>query len=268
MSLDLADVISGWECPAGELSARVVVGPDGHELVQLRVDLGVLQMYPDGRPDGALYHGLPTVVEYLQHELRVGRDAISGEHWQALDRELTQLNHRRLAFATVVEEALHRQAEDEARQYLLRVLRDVDLCQGALRLLSEQRGSAGDHEQLWPTLVFNRARLLCQLRVLDEDYDGAIEAAEDGAVALADLLRERGAEDDELAEDLGVLYLQELAAQLRQQYQIESTLREQLAEAIAHDDFEAAADLHRKLDERAARRRATERFGPAPPNLN
>ena len=52
MNLDLNTLIEGWNRAPGEIAARIVRGMDGADLVQLRVDLGVLQMYPAGRPDG------------------------------------------------------------------------------------------------------------------------------------------------------------------------------------------------------------------------
>ena len=72
MTLDLEDLIGGWDCPIGELRARATVGRDGQELLQLRVDLGVMQMFLEGRPDGERCHGLPTARAYILHETRLG----------------------------------------------------------------------------------------------------------------------------------------------------------------------------------------------------
>ena len=49
MTLDLDELTAGWDCPAGELRARVVHGQDGDELLQLRIDLGLMQMQVSGR---------------------------------------------------------------------------------------------------------------------------------------------------------------------------------------------------------------------------
>ncbi|MBN2446935.1 MAG: hypothetical protein JXO22_09425 [Phycisphaerae bacterium] len=252
--LDLDDVTETWDCEPGQLAARLLMGGDGSELVQLRVDLGVLQMYLDGRPDGALYHGLPSVLSYIQHELRVGRDAISHEHWQALDRELTQFNYRRLACANAGEDALERDAQGEAARCLARAVRDVDICQAALTLLDQRGGGVSEQAHLWPTLVFNRGRLMCQLRVLQGQYDGAIESAEEGANRLQELVDEYSPDalDEETDDDVGVMYLRELARQLRLQYEIDLTLRERFEAALEAEDYEVANTLHAELDARAA----------------
>lgn len=260
MSLDLDEIVSGWECPSGEVSARVVESDGGGELLQLRVDLGLLQMQFDGRPDGSLYHGLPTVLDYVEHELRVGRDAISIEHWQALDREVTQFNYRRLAFTTVAENALRSQDEETARRCLARVLRDIECCQHALELLLEHSHAAGGNLHLVPTLTFNHARLLCQLRLIDRDYEGAVEAAEYGAETLREMLGEDD-EEENPGDHVGVAYLYELARQLRTQHDVDLTLREQLEAAVAADDFETAAELHEEVEQTdRARRESLQRI--------
>ena len=69
MGLDVKELMEGWDCPDGEVGARLIVGRDGPEVVQLRIELGVLQMTLDGRPDGLRYHGMTNVLEYIEHEL-------------------------------------------------------------------------------------------------------------------------------------------------------------------------------------------------------
>ena len=87
------------------IAARLVCGADGQEFVQLRVDLGILQMYLIGRPDGERCHGLPTAVDLIRHELRRSRQ-VAAESWHALERELQQFQYRRLALAALAEGAL------------------------------------------------------------------------------------------------------------------------------------------------------------------
>jgi hypothetical protein len=54
------DALSGWEYEPGTVQARLVKGADGRPLIQMRVELGVLQIEPAGRPDGARPHDCPT----------------------------------------------------------------------------------------------------------------------------------------------------------------------------------------------------------------
>jgi hypothetical protein len=264
MMLDLDELTLGWECPPGELRARAVVGRDGHELLQLRVDLGVMQMAPDGRPDGQRYRGLPTVRDYVEHELRIGGKHVVAQDWQELERELTQTNYRRLTLTAIAEDALQGDDAPAARQHLERALRDVEACWANLELL-DQHGPADDtHAGLRAALVFDRVRLLTQLRVVEGDYEDAIEQAETGSAGLDTLLAELGYDQEQREQDPGVRYLRDLGVQLRQDYGIARTVREQLEAAIEHEDFETAAELR---DELARRQKAPPSDEPpfAPP---
>src|ERR1043166_2585168 len=52
MSLDLNSILRDWPHENGSIKVRKIAGLDGREKLQLRVDLGVLQMELSGRPDG------------------------------------------------------------------------------------------------------------------------------------------------------------------------------------------------------------------------
>lgn len=250
MTLDLDELTSGWDCPPGEIRARVVVGRDGHELLQLRIDLGVMQMQPQGRPDGQRCHGLASARDFVAHELHVGTRSLSEADWDELEREITQVNYRRMAYATLAEDALHADDPDAARRFLRGALVDVEFCLAELALLARREPLGGEYATLRATLVFDHARLRTQLHIVNERYEDAIEEAERGAAHLARVLAEFGYDEEQQADDPGVSYLRELSRRLRSEYGIGRTLRERLAEAIAHEDFEQAALLRDELEQR------------------
>lgn len=66
MKRDITAILKEWPYKAGQVNARFVVGTDGLERVQVRLDLGVLQMYADGRPDGERPFGYPSLLEYFE----------------------------------------------------------------------------------------------------------------------------------------------------------------------------------------------------------
>ena len=49
MSLDLNTILKDWPYESGTIKVRKITGLDGREKLQLRVDLGVLQMEITGR---------------------------------------------------------------------------------------------------------------------------------------------------------------------------------------------------------------------------
>lgn len=241
MNLDLDELIGDWNAPDEEVSARVVGGRDGAEVLQLRVDLGLLQMFLDGRPDGS-----------SRDALRTGAAASDELH-----RELQQYNYRRLALSSLAEEALRKNDLQRAGNYLRRALRDIEHC---LSILDEVEGCGEDWEDslamLGSTLIFNRARLLANLRAAEGYYDEAIEEAQRGVRELineldgADADLDCGAPNDNPA----IRYLCQLEERLRKQHGISLTLKEKLEHAIEHEDFEAAARLRDELRTRSQSR--------------
>ncbi|RMF78745.1 MAG: hypothetical protein D6744_09770 [Planctomycetota bacterium] len=250
MNLDLDELIAGWDCPEGEIAARVVHGYDDAEVLQLRVDMGLLQMSIAGRPDGERYRGRATVLEYVRDEIDAGRTPADCV-WDALTRELTQFNYRRLALTHLAEDAAHEDRERDARVWLPAAVRDIDHCILILKLLAEHREEgAGSNADLAPTLVFNRARLIARLYTLDQRYEDAVEELSAGVEALQATLRDLGADDEQCDSDPGVEYLRQMEARLRRRYGVTRTLHEQLDAAIEAEDFETAARLRDALRRR------------------
>ncbi len=262
MGLDMKELMDGWDCPDGEVGARLIVGRDGPEVVQLRIELGVLQMSLEGRPDGLRYHGMTNALEFIEHELKNGTSQISADGWAELEREFSQYNYRRVALSNLVDTAVANANGAGVRPYLIRALSDVEICCRNLDLLDQHCGGAGEHEQHRPTLAFNKARLTAQLRIVDEQFDEAVEEVSRGRQCLDTLLTELGLELEDREQDPGLAYLRELEQQIRDQYDVKLTLREQLEAAIDSENFEVAARLR---DELSRRDHAGPPGLPAPP---
>lgn len=66
---DLTPAIDGWEYEPGTINVRRIVGLDGMPKVQMRLELGMLQMEVTGRPDGRRPHGFESLLEFHEHRL-------------------------------------------------------------------------------------------------------------------------------------------------------------------------------------------------------
>src|SRR5262245_49200592 len=96
-------ILQSWEFQPGAVQARLVHGSDQRQVIQMRVDLGVLQMDTQGRPDGKRPHGFATFYDYLRHEADVAERhgksfALDEEQCQEADREFVQFYHRRICW--------------------------------------------------------------------------------------------------------------------------------------------------------------------------
>ncbi len=106
MSLDIESILRDWAYRPDEITVRRIVGDDGRRKIQLRLDLGVLQMEFDGRPDGRRIHDMESWFEYHQRRQREHDTAnpdgapylLEPEDCAELLREGVQYYHRYICF--------------------------------------------------------------------------------------------------------------------------------------------------------------------------
>src|SRR5213075_2454832 len=66
---DIGPLLRGWDYESGTINVRKINGVDGAPKLQMRLDLGLLQMEMTGRPDGARPHGFESLLEYHEDQL-------------------------------------------------------------------------------------------------------------------------------------------------------------------------------------------------------
>src|SRR5579872_1134224 len=94
-SKDITPLLKGWDYEPGTINVRKVSGIDGQPKLQMRLDLGLLQMELTGRPDGVKPHGCESLLEYYEsllrdHESRNGTELgfhLTGQQCQSLREE-------------------------------------------------------------------------------------------------------------------------------------------------------------------------------------
>src|SRR5438046_6188809 len=65
-SKDIVPMLKGWDYEPGTINVRKISGLDGKPKIQMRLDLGLLQMELTGRPDGNKPHGHDSLLEYYE----------------------------------------------------------------------------------------------------------------------------------------------------------------------------------------------------------
>src|SRR5207244_598609 len=89
MSLDLNTILKDWPHENRAIKVRRIVGLDGRQKLQLRIDLGVLQMEVSGRPDGARPHGCESLLTY--HQRRAAQKEAAGETYELTPEQCAEL---------------------------------------------------------------------------------------------------------------------------------------------------------------------------------
>src|SRR6185295_20308148 len=79
MNFDISNLLENWDYQPGQIIVRKLTGRDGQDKIQLRVDLGLLQMNAEGRPDGKRPMGHPTLFEYQEGRLKKHMDEHGGD---------------------------------------------------------------------------------------------------------------------------------------------------------------------------------------------
>jgi hypothetical protein len=96
MSLDLNTVLRDWPHENGKIKVRKILGLDGREKLQLRIDLGVLQMELTGRPDGLRPHGSESLLEY--HQQRAENALQRGENYELTIEQCAELQQEGIQY--------------------------------------------------------------------------------------------------------------------------------------------------------------------------
>jgi UvrB/uvrC motif len=96
MSLDLNTILRDWPHEPGAIKVRKIVGLDGNEKLQLRIDLGVLQMEMSGRPDGVRPHGCESLLAY--HQLRAAHAVGRGEGYELTPEQCAELQQEGIQY--------------------------------------------------------------------------------------------------------------------------------------------------------------------------
>ena len=234
----LDDILREWEFDPHSLSVRLVKGDDGRDVIQMRVDLGVLQMETQGRPDGYNPDGFATFLDsVLDFEKKDQEFIMSEEQCFEADREFVQFYHRRISWLRL--QHYHRAVEDADHTLSL-----MDVC----RDHSTEEEWTMSHEQYRPFVLFHRTQAAALAALSDSDATLAISEINAGLKLMRSVFEEHEAEE-EFDEDEMVLQLIKLRDSLKEDY-VGPTLQERLAQAVQTEQYELAAKLRDELARR------------------
>jgi hypothetical protein len=257
MRRDLDDVIQGWpyDPEPGEHLAREVRARDGRMVLQMRIELGVLQLEVGGRPDGLRPHGFVTYLDYLRHSaasrgLAAGDKArpwtMTAHQCSEADREFIQFYHRRVAWL-----ALRR--HDKAIQDADHTLALMDF----VGRYGDDEDYIASHEQFRGIVLFHRTEAAIALALERHRPEEAIDALRDGIERLTNHQRTWWEEHDSAESPNPALVdqLRTFEKDIRKEFVVEKTLREQLDEAVAREDYERAAKIRDQIRAQSRARR-------------
>lgn len=245
MILDLRTILEGWEYEPGKISVRKIIGADGREKIQTRVDLGVLQFEVIGRPDGQRPHGCESLLEFFETKLRehsrsTGSDAgfvLSADACRDLRYE-AHLYYQRYLSHFVLEEF------DAVERDTSRNLRLLDFCKRYAE--GETDRESLESQRAYVLMMNARARTYCAMKA--GDFAAALEEIEAGIEEVREATSlEPIREDGEDCTELQVLTTLRDEVIENMPSDAEPRLKLELEAALDREDYERAAQLRDRL---------------------
>lgn len=245
MNYEIGPILEGWEYEPDELTVRLIRGDDGREKIQVRLDLGVLQMEADGRPDGKRPHGFETLLDYLEDRALRHEEAENGaanftltsDDCDELLREGVQYYHRYLSFFHLG--CYELVARDTARN---------------LRLFAFIVAHTGEKADEWrfdqyrPYVIMMNARARTMLRLEANDYEGAFDVIDEGIGSIHGFLSEYsfGEQEEDCAE---LAFLKQWREEIREERPLGrlEQLERKLQQAVDAERYENAAKLRDRI---------------------
>lgn len=250
MSVDLTNLMQDWPYEPGQINVRLIQGDDGEGKIQMRLDLGILQMEVSGRPDGLKPNGCESLLEF--HETRIDEHMedggpegdsetdppiLSPEDCRLLREEAVQYYHRYISLLVLGD-------YDGVVRDTSRNLRVLDLC----REFAEEEEDRSVLEQFRPYITMMRMRALASQMVADNEPKAALLLIDDAIEMIRKQYEDAGrTEEYEEASEVQLLrgMRDELVSKLPAGQKHE--LRERLAKAIEQENYELAAILRDEL---------------------
>ena len=245
-NLDVSHVLKSWEYDIRqEMMVRRIRGEDGRMKIQMRLDLGLLQMEDSGRPDGIRPHGKESLLDYFEHIIEKMRKkygyatgfSLDKDDCYALQQEGIQYYYRYLCFFQLGD---YRKAERDTA-------RNLRLFDFVKRYASDKRWIE-EFEQYRPYVMMmnTRARVLGALR--SRDTLGAVDEIKRGINRIENVYNRDEAFKNSSKKELD--FLRNWAEEIIKNYtpSKRQKLVEELRLAVENEEYEKAAKIRDRLN--------------------
>jgi hypothetical protein len=249
MSLDLNSLLQNWPHEPGAIKVRKIKGLDGREKLQLRIDLGLLQMELEGRPDGQRPHNCESYLVY--HQRRAIRAAQKGEKYELtaeqcgeLQQEGIQYYHRYLSLFQI----------DEFESVIRDTQRNLDLFT-FVEEHSSREELVWSFQQFRPYVLMMNTRARASIFLSEGKFNEAIREIEQGRERIATFYQESAFPELE-TKSSEIAFLDEWLEEVRAKRPLSKleVMEREMERAIAGERYERAAELRDAIRQFKAQR--------------
>ncbi len=249
-SKDITGLLKGWDYEPGTMNVRKISGLDGQPKLQMRLELGLLQMEVTGRPDGVKPHGCESLLEYYENQLtdyekRHGTDLgfnLTAGQCQSL-REEAQMYYQRYLSLLVLED-FPGVVRDTARN-----LKVLDFC-GKFAVDEQDRLAL---EQFRPYILMMNSRARASISLNGERFDEGLKILNDAVEAIREFFEAIG-QPEAFEQSNEIKVLKRFAREIRKRVPVDpmTKLQTRLQRAIKAERYEDAARLRDEIRKRTA----------------
>ena len=245
MSEDIGPILKNWKYTPNDINVRIIDGVDGKQKLQMRLDLGILQMELDGRPDGRRPHKFDSYLSYYENKAQKASQSqdpnkkfvLSPLDCLRLQQEAIQFYHRYLALMKLGDFA--RVARDTSRN-----LRVFDF----VKKYAESEDIIWSFDQYRPYVIMMHSRALASMSLEKSNYNEALDIVAKAIKQINDFYDEF---QDRLGEErFEVEFLEQWAEEIRERKPVSryEKLTKELERAIQREEYELAAKLRDDLN--------------------
>ncbi len=247
MSEDIGPAMEGWEYQPGKITARKIKGRNGKDKIQMRTELGLLQMEVEGRPDGKRPYSKESLLDYHLSRLEQYKTShgttrgfeLSKSDCESLYEEAVQYYHRYLSLFSLKDyRGVIRDTERNLRAHNL-----------VLRYGADERYKTTFARYI-PYIIMMNTKAKALISLGKKDYQEALKQTKLGMEKIDDFFQ--SFDQAELSEESEEIEsLRDLAREIRKKKpltQLEK-LNMKLEEAVKKEDFEEAARLRDTIKE-------------------
>ena len=237
-NLDLNDLLDGWPHEPGQVKARKIVGRDGCEKIQLRIDLGLIQMELYGRPDGHRPHGFESLLHYHKAKAAIAK---SGDQTYSLsEADVTALQHEGFQY-------YHRYLSLFQLRDFQNVIRDTERNLEMFDFVNEystDENSKWTLEQFRPYVIMMNTRARASLELKDGKTAEAVKLIEAGKEKIEAFYRAVG-QPEWIQSSNELAFLNDWLKEVRAAVPLTplEMMERDLRRAIADEAYERAAEL-------------------------
>ena len=242
---DISDILKSWDYDLRqELMVRRIIGNDGRSKIQMRLDLGILQLEEEGRPDGKNPHGKESLLSYYESVVTWMKkkygDAteftLDKDDCYALQQEGVQYYYRYLCFFQLGD-FIHAERDTS---------RNLKLFDFVKRYAAEEKYiEEFEHYRPYVIMMNTRAKVLGALKA--KDATRAVNEINHGIHKIETAYGTKDKAEDQHGSEIA--FLQNWAEEIVKSYTPtkQQRLAEDLKTALENEEYEKAAKIRDRL---------------------